>query len=208
MTSIILCITSGRGPRECRIAARIIAQKIEEEAKKIGITVASAAHAVDMDNYPSSILMSLEGDHIAPFIQSWLGTIQWIAKSPFRGKRARQNWFIGVYTLDKQPETKNFDESDVLFETMRAGGPGGQHQNKTESAVRALHLPTGLVCEARDGRSQFQNKAKALARLRDLISAQENQKRNAVNHKEWLDRIFVERGSPKRVYEGGIQKTK
>ena len=59
--------------------------------------------------------------------------------------------------------------ADVRFEAFRAGGPGGQHQNKTESAVRAVHIATGLAVVARDGRSQHRNKALAIERLAALI---------------------------------------
>jgi len=60
---------------------------------------------------------------------------------------------------------------DIRFESFRAGGPGGQHQNKTESAVRAVHVPTGLVATARDERSQHRNKALAVERLMALLDA-------------------------------------
>jgi peptide chain release factor len=61
-------------------------------------------------------------------------------------------------------------EADVRIETFRAGGPGGQHQNKTDSAVRATHVPTGLATVSRQERSQHRNKAVALARLASLIA--------------------------------------
>ena len=63
-------------------------------------------------------------------------------------------------------------ECDV--ETFRAGGPGGQHQNKTESAVRLTHRPTGIVVTARESRSQHRNRARALARLRAALAAREH----------------------------------
>lgn len=63
--------------------------------------------------------------------------------------------------------------AECAVETFRAGGPGGQHQNKTESAVRLTHHPTGIVVTARESRSQHRNRARALARLRAALEERE-----------------------------------
>ena len=63
--------------------------------------------------------------------------------------------------------------AECAVETFRAGGPGGQHQNKTESAVRLTHHPTGIVVTARESRSQHRNRLRALARLRDALKERE-----------------------------------
>ena len=83
----------------------------------------------------------------------------------------RQNWFVGVKTVDlaAAPAEASIAPADVRFETLRAGGPGGQHQNTTDSAVRAVHLPTGIVVTARNERSQHRNKAIALQRLEAML---------------------------------------
>ncbi|WP_245283928.1 peptide chain release factor-like protein [Bradyrhizobium sp. Cp5.3] len=83
----------------------------------------------------------------------------------------RKNWFIGVFELAAGEVAATHAATDIRFDSFRAGGPGGQHQNKTESAVRAAHVPTGLAATARDGRSQHRNKALALARLHALLDA-------------------------------------
>jgi peptide chain release factor len=90
-------------------------------------------------------------------------------------------------------------EDEVRFEAMRAGGPGGQHQNVTESAVRAVHVRTGLSAVARDGRSQHQNRKRALERLGALLAAVAAKEALGAKRAEWLDRISVERGNPKRT---------
>lgn len=199
---VLLCITSGRGPKECRLAALSVFRHLEKEAVKLGFSVSSTAHALDKSHYPSSILVALTGENLSHFAHSWIGTVQWIAKSPFRDKKSRQNWFVGVHYLALPSETPTLDENDIVFATMRAGGPGGQHQNKTESAVRAIHKPSGLVAEARDGRSQHHNKTIAIERIKNLLLAQKAQEEEIKKKTDWISRISVERGNPIRIIEG------
>ena len=149
-----------------------------------------------------------ENDEAAAFAASWNGTVRWTAKSSIRLGHERKNWFVGVHPMPSPDPTFALDAKDVRFEAMRAGGPGGQHQNKTESAIRAIHVPTGLTAEARDGRSQHRNKARALERLREVLAAREDARLNAGRHREWLSRIAVSRGNPVRIYEGNDFKRK
>jgi peptide chain release factor len=90
----------------------------------------------------------------------------------------------------------------VRFEAFSAGGPGGQHQNKTASAVRAAHKPTGLAVVAREGRSQHRNKAIALERLSALLDLSEQLVAMADDQEvqSWHSRL--ERGRPIRSFEG------
>jgi len=76
--------------------------------------------------------------------------------------------------MNDDPDPLQTDDellAECRIETFRAGGPGGQHQNKTESAVRLTHLPTGITVTARESRSQFRNRQMALARLREALVA-------------------------------------
>ncbi len=208
MSSILLCVTAGRGPVECRMAALLIAKEIEREAAENGLSVASTASTNDGDGFPASVMISIEGDEAAAFAASWNGTVRWTAKSSIRLGHERKNWFVGVHPMPSPDPTFALDAKDVRFEAIRAGGPGGQHQNKTESAIRAIHVPTGLTAEARDGRSQHRNKASALERLREVLAAREDARLNAGRHREWLSRIAVSRGNPVRIYEGNDFKRK
>jgi peptide chain release factor len=117
-----------------------------------------------------SALSKPSGSAAAALARPWIGSIQWVAQSPLRPHHKRKNWFIGVFELPALPEAATaLTAREVRFEAFRAGGPGGQHQNKTESAVRATHIASGLSVVAREERSQHRNKALALERIAALI---------------------------------------
>jgi len=99
-------------------------------------------------------------------------------------------------------EQSSLDQSDVRFDTFRAGGPGGQHQNTTDSAVRATHIPTGLSVVARDERSQHRNKQAAIARLHGQLAAQTDLEVATSKKETNLSHHRLERGNPVRCFKG------
>ena len=96
------------------------------------------------------------------------------------------------------------DRPDALvrFETFRSGGKGGQHVNKTETGVRAVHVPTGMAAVSTDARSQSLNKRLALNRLCDMLAAVQYRDRAQAKSLDRLEHLRLERGRPVRVYEG------
>jgi peptide chain release factor len=200
---IKLLVTSGRGPVECRIAVARVLDRIAREADAAGVGC-DAALGPDPDGEgPASALVILSGDGAGSVARRWIGSVLWVAQSSVRQGHKRKNWYVGVMALPIAPiALKAVALSDVRFEAFRAGGPGGQHQNKTESAVRAVHVPTGLAVVAREERSQHRNKAMALERLAALIkaggeltAALEQQRAHASHDK-------LERGNPVRRFVG------
>ena len=162
-----LQITSGQGPEECALAVKKITDIIMLEANQHKIeTKIIAAHPDKQPGTYLSVLIHTQGEAVSSFMNRWQGTILWICPSPFRPGHKRKNWFIGIdaFLLPKT-EDLELQLKDIGFQTMRASGPGGQHVNTTDSAVRAIHKPTGITVTASEERSQHQNKKLALAKL-------------------------------------------
>ncbi len=167
---IRLLVTSGRGPAECRIAVAKVLAIMEREAEGAGLGLDIAATPGPDALGPGSAIVVVHDDGARGFAQSWTGSLLWTAASPVRAHHKRKNWYIGVFELPPAAgAAPPLAPGDVRFEAFRAGGPGGQHQNRTESAVRAVHLPTGVAVVARGHRSQHRNRAEALERLAELM---------------------------------------
>lgn len=200
---IKLLITSGRGPVECRIAVRGVLHALLSQAQAAGLD-ADAVEGNDPDSRgPVSAIAVLHGEDAAAFARGWTGSIQWIAQSPVRPHHKRKNWFVGIVQLPAtEVRAYKIEAKDVRFETFRAGGPGGQHQNKTESAMRATHVPSGLSVTAREERSQHRNKALALERLTKLVAAGHELAELAGRRHAQAAHDALQRGHPVRCFKG------
>lgn len=196
-----LQVSAGHGPAECAWAVLRVVEKIEREASAAGLGVST----LDVQPGPEpgtaqSVLLSLTAtEGLSQSVKAWRGTIQWIAKSPFRPEHKRKNWFVGIEVLEP-PAASQFAARDIRFETMRASGPGGQHVNRTESAVRATHVPTGLQASASEERSQHRNKALAIARLALKLEDLSVQHHGESERNRWRAHQELERGNPVKVF--------
>jgi peptide chain release factor len=200
MTERWLQITAGKGPAECAWAVVQVIGKIQQEAAAAGLE----CRVVEIEpgeaaGTAASALIVVAGADIDSFVRGWRGTVQWIARSPFRPEHKRKNWFVGVDVLEPVEETR-FDARDVKWETMRASGPGGQHVNRTESAVRVTHVPTGVQVYASEERSQHRNRKLALARLARKLDERDAKERGAALEKRWRAHQELERGNPVRTF--------
>lgn len=198
----VLVISAGRGPVECRRAVKQVATILVEEAEAYGFA-ADLIHGVDPDGdgpVSSRVVFAEAGAEADAFFKRWLGSVQWIARSERRSKADRKNWFVGVF--EDQPDTGSAPsvvESDIAFSAMTAGGPGGQHQNKTASAVRAVHRPSGVTVVVRSERSQHRNKALAIRRIAAILATMSGLERATAERNAWWSRVEVQRGNPVRI---------
>lgn len=204
-----LQITAGKGPDECALAVKHVVHRIIKEAKQHDYD-ANLLEVIPSNKEGAfiSALISLKGNAAENFITLWQGTIKWVCESPYRPRHKRKNWFVGIDVLVPYKEQKLLDERHVKFDTMRASGPGGQHVNTTDSAVRVTHLPTGLVAIAREERSQHMNKKLAVARLQLLLERQSQQQKSAKIQEKWEKHNQLERGNPVRIFVGTAFKEK
>ncbi len=199
-----LQITSGRGPEECALFVGKLSRVILESARS------SVLRAEVLDRQPAqkrecylSVLLKIDGHAAEEFAAKWQGTHQWICQSPFRPNHKRKNWFIGVDGLVvPQIGGGRLDPAEVEFTSLRASGPGGQHVNATDSAVRAMHRSSGLTVLAREERSQHMNKKLALARLAEKLAVEAREKQDSARKDQWSRHNELERGNPVRVFKG------
>jgi peptide chain release factor len=197
-------VSAGKGPKECSLAVRLTLEKLMKEAKNMDCVV----DILEFSGEPNlkaidSVLLSVKDLSVSQLIQNWSGTIQWNCVSPFRPTHKRKNWFIAIHTLTVPTfNDTTINEKDVVFEAMRASGPGGQHVNKTDSAIRATHIKSGIVVTAREERSQLMNKKLALARIASALKEQKNIAIASQEQLRWELHQQLERGNPKRIFQG------
>jgi len=204
MKKVILQITSGKGPAECCRVVAMVQQIILKQAKQQSIT-AGVLETIKMseENTLLSSTILIEGDDIDTFIAEWHGSVQWIGQSPFRKNHKRKNWFIGVECFDiKQLAPWNI--KDVKLETCRASGPGGQNVNKVETAVRGVHIPSGMQVFAMDSRSQLENKKLCLSRLEAKVMAWQTGQLVEQQQDKWMQHNSLQRGNPVKTFKGNL----
>lgn len=203
---IYLQITSGRGPAECCRVVALVLEKILIQARKVGlIAEVIEREEVDMNRTLFSAIVFLEGSKVDEIVDEWEGTIQWIAQSPYRIYHKRKNWFVGVNSFTST-ELSEIDTKYITYQTLRSSGPGGQHVNKTESAVRATHAPSGMSVTASDQRSQLQNKKLATERLLIKLSTWNQEQVMLEAQENWDNHNNLERGNPVKVIQEPLTK--
>ena len=194
-----ILFTAGRGPVECGLAVQGVQMRFKKyldsentDYEIVRQQLGQVQRSID------TIIFKVERKSNAR-IDDWLGTIQWICKSPVRRYSKRKNWFIKCCEV-YMPDETSVNLKDITEQAYRASGPGGQHRNKVETAIRLIHNPTGLIVTASDSRSKAQNKKRALAKLQGLLADQNRQMQQDFNIEEWSSKIEIQRGNPAKVF--------
>lgn len=143
----------------------------------------------------------VEGRFAYGYLKEEVGIHRLVRISPFDASRRRHTSFAAVDVIPETEEEEiEIKENDLKIETFRAGGPGGQHVNVTDSAVRVIHIPTGIIVQCQDQRSQHQNRAMALRILKSrLLNFQEMERRKEMQ-KRYDEKTRIEWGNQVRSY--------
>ena len=132
-----------------------------------------------------SATLKIEGDHAFGLLRTETGVHRLVRKSPFDSSGGRHTSFASVFVYPEVDDSIEIDinPADVRTDTFRASGAGGQHINKTDSAVRLTHLPTGIVVQCQNDRSQHRNRDEAWQMLRSRLYEHEMRKKMAEQQK-------------------------
>jgi peptide chain release factor 2 len=149
-----------------------------------------------------SATIKVMGDHAYGYLRTETGVHRLVRKSPFDSAGGRHTSFASVFVYPEVDDSIEIEinPADLRIDTFRASGAGGQHINKTDSAVRITHLPSGIVVQCQNDRSQHRNRAEAMAMLKSKLYELEIRKRQAEQDKLEASKTDVGWGHQIRSY--------
>ena len=180
-----LDIQAGAGGTEaCDWASMLLRQYLKYAERKGFKTTVEDESPGDTAGIKGATI-KIEGEYAFGLLRTETGVHRLVRKSPFDSSGGRHTSFASVFVYPEVDDSIEIDinPSDVRTDTFRASGAGGQHINKTDSAVRLTHIPTGIVVQCQDGRSQHGNRDVAWKRLRSRLYDFELRKQQAEQQK-------------------------
>lgn len=197
-----LDIQSGSGGTEAQDWAEMVLRMYlrwgEAKGFKTTLEEVSAGEVAGI----KSATIRFEGDYAFGWLRTETGVHRLVRKSPFDSGNRRHTSFCSIFVAPEIDDNIEIDinPSDLRIDTYRASGAGGQHINKTDSAVRITHIPTGIVVQCQNERSQHANRDQAYKMLRARMYEQEMQKRNAEKQTMEDNKADIGWGSQIRSY--------
>jgi peptide chain release factor 2 len=197
-----LRIQAGAGGTDACDWAQMLMRMYMRWAERHGYAVEINDEMKNPEAGIQSAVLRIVGEYAYGYLQSETGVHRLVRISPFGSGDTRQTSFAGVDVTPELDDNIQIEvkESDLIVQTMTAGGPGGQHQNKTQSAVRIIHKPTDMRAESRTERSQHKNYDNALKLLKSRLYAVEEAKQLAVVERAYDAKGDVAWGNQIRNY--------
>ncbi len=179
--SAFLDINAGSGGTEAQDWAEMLLRMYLRWAERRGFKTELIECTAGEEAGIKSATVSIKGEYAYGFLKAEIGVHRLVRKSPFDSGNRRHTSFASVFSYPDIEREIDIDinESDVRTDTYRASGAGGQHINKTDSAVRLTHIPTGIAVQCQNDRSQHKNRAAAWKMLKARLYERELEMRNA-----------------------------
>jgi peptide chain release factor 2 len=198
----LVTVNAGAGGTDAQDWAEMVLRMEMRWAEKRGFQVELLEASPGEEAGIKSATFRVKGENAYGLYGSEKGVHRLVRLSPFDSANRRQTSFAGVEVSPVVQETADvaIEDDDLQIDTYRASGAGGQHVNKTDSAVRITHKPTGIVVQCQNERSQSSNKAEAMAMLRSKLAELEERKRREEIARERGDAQDVNFGSQIRSY--------